>query len=330
MRYLCLAAIFLALPLTGAAQERRAVARRPAEQQSEQRQAQQRQPERQQSETRQSETRQSPQRNDDSRQRGQSRSTAQSPSWEQHQSPWWERQGPPSWEQPTNSRFTVPLPNWATTLNGRALMDRDKQIQQNAQRPGQWQNGVTRRGNGRRQYQPMAVYLLPDYRYFSNSIPTTNQFYVTPPPPTSVTPGVPEPPVVPLGALRLEVEPRALLQIFVDGAYVGTPTDVDDEVELTPGTRRIELRAPGYKTLVFNTEIIQDRMITYRGALERVEPAQQAQHAEQAKPAPPAALPPPGPTTMYVIPGCYLGNVLPKQSDLRSGCDISKLTTFPR
>ena len=31
---------------------------------------------------------------------------------------------------------------------------------------------------------------------------------------------------------------------------------------------------------------------------------------------------------MYVIPGCYLGNVSPKNVTLPPGCDISKLTTI--
>jgi hypothetical protein len=29
-----------------------------------------------------------------------------------------------------------------------------------------------------------------------------------------------------------------------------------------------------------------------------------------------------------VIPGCYMGNVSPKDIKLRSGCDIGKLTTI--
>ena len=31
---------------------------------------------------------------------------------------------------------------------------------------------------------------------------------------------------------------------------------------------------------------------------------------------------------MYVIPGCYMGNVSPKNVALPAGCDISKLTTI--
>ena len=37
-----------------------------------------------------------------------------------------------------------------------------------------------------------------------------------------------------MGALRLEVEPKESLQIFVDGVYIGTPADLGDEIELRP------------------------------------------------------------------------------------------------
>ena len=62
-----------------------------------------------------------------------------------------------------------------------------------------------------------------------------------------------------MGALRLDVEPKESLQIFVDGVYIGTPADLGDEIELAPGTRRIELRARGYRTLTFSAEIIDGR-----------------------------------------------------------------------
>ena len=62
-----------------------------------------------------------------------------------------------------------------------------------------------------------------------------------------------------MGALRLEVEPKESLQIFVDGVFLGTPADLGDELELTPGTRRVELRARGYRSLAFSAEIVDGR-----------------------------------------------------------------------
>jgi hypothetical protein len=121
--------------------------------------------------------------------------------------------------------------------------------------------------------------------------------------------------------------------VFVDGLYIGSLADLGDEIELRLGARRIELRAPGYRTLTFSTEIVPDRTIVYRGALEPVgsapaPPAPAAPSPTSPAPAPPAAVTPSatrGPMTMYLIPGCYMGNVAPKEKDLRPGCDINNL-----
>ena len=37
---------------------------------------------------------------------------------------------------------------------------------------------------------------------------------------------------------------------------------------------------------------------------------------------------PSGDRTVYVIPGCYVGNVPPKDVKLPAHCDLTKLTTF--
>lgn len=215
------------------------------------------------------------------------------PWWEQKQVPWWEQQPRPAWEKATH-------PN---TLN-------DRDARRDAER------------SHRRNYRPSVIYVLPPYRYFPNAMPTT-QLVVTPPNPAPAVAPITQPHLPPMGALRLEVEPRDLLQVFVDGNFVGTPADLGEEIELTPGTRRIELRARDHKTLTFSAEIVDGRSITYRGSLDRVEPI--------PPPAPPpivAAAPPRKPTPMYMIQGCYLGNVEPKVSDLKPGCDIKRMVTI--
>jgi hypothetical protein len=178
-------------------------------------------------------------------------------------------------------------------------------------------------------YAPGYAYILPPYGYYGATLPV----YYEPTPPAQPAPVVPraeEPPPAPLGALRLEVEPRELLQIFVDGVFIGTPVDLGEFIELTPGVRRIELRAPGHRTLVFDADIVADRAITYRGVLDRSnEPgAPRAPQAPQAPQAPLAPQAPKAPGTMYLIPGCYMGNVSPKEVALPAGCDIAKLTTI--
>lgn len=162
--------------------------------------------------------------------------------------------------------------------------------------------------------------VVPPYRFFPYPI-VGGATYVaeTPAPQQIVEPYAPPPAPEPAGILRLEVEPKELLQIFVDGVYLGTPADLGEELALEPGTHRIELRAPGYRTVTFDAEIIDARSITYRASLERL---------ESATP-PVVTIKPPaieGSKTMYVIPGCYLGNVEPTQANLRPGCDMSKLS----
>ena len=227
------------------------------------------------------------------------------PAWERPQTPWWERQGPPAWERPT-----VGLPAWQTTPT---MLDQQQRARNNIKR------GNHRPGNG-------YIYVVPGYRYFPYTLPGVTEAYVTPPAPNEVVvtrpvepPPPPAPPPPPIGVLRLEVEPRNAIQIFVDGVYIGTPADVGDELGLSPGVRHIELRAPGFLPHAFDADIVLDRSITYRAQLER---------DPDAPPPPAPIVRPPGSRTMYVIPGCYMGNVAPTQANLRSGCDMSKLMTI--
>jgi len=140
----------------------------------------------------------------------------------------------------------------------------------------------------------------------------------------AVAPGAtpaPPPPVSDIGYLRLEVEPASLLQIYVDGVYVGTPSDHRGELELRAGARRIEIRAPGYESMTFDVRVEAERGITYRGDLRPTGAAP----APPATPAP--AVVPTGSKTLYVIRGCYLGNVLPDPERLPPGCDIARMKT---
>jgi hypothetical protein len=139
------------------------------------------------------------------------------------------------------------------------------------------------------------------------------------------------------GRLQLEVTPRDA-QIFVDGEFVGTWSDLGGAIELEPGTHRVELRAPKFETLTFDTRITSGLTITYRGALIAVQereprvrrapsdpPAASAPSAPRS-PAPSGTSAPPS-STFYLIPGCYLGNVPPEKVKLPDGCDHSRLIT---
>jgi hypothetical protein len=182
------------------------------------------------------------------------------------------------------------------------------------------------------------VYVGPQfgYPYYGVSSPgyygvPSPGYYGVPPPATTV-PGVitvvPEPLS---GRLLLEVEPADILQVFVDGEYVGTPADLGGALDLQPGSRRIEFRAPGYRTLTIDAQIVSQRTIVYRATLERIAPTRVVP-PPAAPAAPPAPMPPPAvPSanrTMYLIPGCYMGNVPPQDLKLPAGCDLSRLTTI--
>lgn len=194
------------------------------------------------------------------------------------------------------------------------------------QRDDQWRDGQ-QRGFG----NPFGPWPGPSYIYVGQPYPWGSIGSSTQVMQGTIVPGVitvvPEPTT---GRLRLEVEPADLLQVFVDGAYVGTPADLGGELELSPGSRRIEFRAPGYRTLTIDAQIVSERTIVYRATLDRIAPARVV-----PPPASPAALPAPAPPpapsgnrTMYLIPGCYMGNVPPQDLKLPSGCDLKRLTTI--
>jgi hypothetical protein len=135
-----------------------------------------------------------------------------------------------------------------------------------------------------------------------------------------------------LGTLQLEIKP-ADAQLYVDGEFVGTWSDLAGQLELAPGTHRIEIRARRHEALAFDARITAGQTITYRGELTRV----QEQPATATKPPSltppknrPATQAPSKPArnqTFYLIPGCYLGNIPPDQVKLPAGCDLTRMIT---
>lgn len=161
---------------------------------------------------------------------------------------------------------------------------------------------------------PTVVYFGAYYPWAGESLPAPGM--VAP----SVAAATDEPVA---GRLRLEVKPADIVQLFVDGVYIGTSDDVGDELAMDPGLRRIEIRAEGYETSIFDAMIVAGRTITYRGSLRPVAP--EPPPAASTVPAPPASHTSPQSRTMYFIPGCYLGNIPPGEIKLPSGCDLSRL-----
>ena len=75
------------------------------------------------------------------------------------------------------------------------------------------------------------------------------------------------------GALRLKIKPRDA-EVYVDGYYVGVVDEFDgmfQRLHIEPGAHRIEVRAAGYDTLVFEVKISQDHTTTYQGEMKRIQ-----------------------------------------------------------
>jgi hypothetical protein len=74
--------------------------------------------------------------------------------------------------------------------------------------------------------------------------------------------------------VRFEVSP-AVAGIYVDGTYVGTVQDFSAEsapLVVVPGSHRIDLLAPGYRTTTLEVTIAAGQIIRYEGELERLRP----------------------------------------------------------
>jgi hypothetical protein len=139
---------------------------------------------------------------------------------------------------------------------------------------------------------------------------------------TATTPTPPTPPQQPAtGSIFLDVQPGTA-QVFVDGYFVGAPDDINAgrrSLVLESGPHRIDVNAPGYEPVSFDVNIVPNQSITYRQALKPIAPTP-----------PPPQLPAAAsaPMTFYLIPGCYLGNVPPKDAHLPATCDLGRTVTF--
>jgi PEGA domain len=118
---------------------------------------------------------------------------------------------------------------------------------------------------------------------------------------------------VPTGRLILDLE-RGGAEVFADGYYVGIVEDFSAPRgggTLSAGPHRIDVSASGFEALTRVVNLAPGQAVTVRGVL--------------------AALPPPvviPRTTFYLIPGCYMGNIPPKDAHLPPTCDQSRATIW--
>ena len=125
-----------------------------------------------------------------------------------------------------------------------------------------------------------------------------------------------------LARLILEIHPPTA-QIFADGYYIGIPEDFrfeDGGAVLEPGPHRIDILARGYEPVSFDVNLTRGQSATFRHILTPVMRAPQSAPDAAVK-APPAAK---RPATFYLIPGCYMGNVPPKEANLPATCDVAR------
>jgi hypothetical protein len=76
------------------------------------------------------------------------------------------------------------------------------------------------------------------------------------------------------GVLHLNVKPRDA-EVYIDGGLVGSANQfvgLFHKLRLDAGVHRLELRAPGYESIIVNVRIQAGESMTYRGALEKTTP----------------------------------------------------------
>jgi PEGA domain-containing protein len=117
-------------------------------------------------------------------------------------------------------------------------------------------------------YYGYPYYGYPYYPYYG--VPYAGGGYAAPPGGgyAAPTPGgaVSAAPGGPSGGIRIQDAPRNT-EVYVDGQHVGVVEDFDgtfQHLSLAPGPHRIELRAQGYETLIFDAHIDPGQTVNYR------------------------------------------------------------------
>jgi len=105
-------------------------------------------------------------------------------------------------------------------------------------------------------------YPYPAYSYQTSTYPA-------PAYPPSGSLGV-QPSQTAFGGVSFDIMPNTA-GVYVDGTYVGTVAEFSPSSQpltLTPGRHHIEVRAAGYQTMAFDTEIVVGQVIPYQGEMQ--------------------------------------------------------------
>ena len=137
-------------------------------------------------------------------------------------------------------------------------------------------------------------------------------------------PGIVEQPS--LARLILDVDPPTA-QVFADGSYIGIPEDFRLEnggAMLEPGPHRIDILARDYEPVSVDVNLTRGQSATFRHILMPIVRTTQPAPGDAVTALPVAKQP----STFYLIPGCYIGNVPPKDANLPATCDIARAVSF--
>jgi len=103
-----------------------------------------------------------------------------------------------------------------------------------------------------------------------NGYPAANGSYGYPAQPAAGSLGVQPGEQVASGGVSFEITPGTAA-VSVDGAYVGTVANFGPTTQplgLTAGRHHIEVRAPGYRTIAFDTDVTPGQVVPYQGSLQ--------------------------------------------------------------
>lgn len=231
-------------------------------------------------------------------------------------------------QPPSLPTIGLPLPSLGLPLPSPRSPRVERPVDRGDRRPPgrDPRGGDRRRGHSTQSF----VYFVPAYGVDYQPGRTADAYDAREPNDTprdvNQAPRSPEP-ARPSGTLWLDLQPAGGAQVYVDRFYVGTLDEIGAELTLDAGVHSVEVRALGYQTVDVDVKIEAGRAITYRGMLQPQAATAEAQPRAAEKPTPA------GDKTVarkpfYAIPGCYLGDVPPKDAGLPATCDPSRAITI--
>ena len=115
--------------------------------------------------------------------------------------------------------------------------------------------------------------------------------------------------------------------VFVDGLYAGSSDQLGASLTLDAGVHQVEVQADGHTAQRFSVRIAAGKTTTHSTDL-RAAGSVGGNHPVDGGVA--AGSRADGPTRLYLIAGCYAGNVPPVPATLPAGCDAARVTTLSR